>query len=345
MSKRARVLAGLVVVLLVAAACDAVPGDFTADGKADQVYVTWSGGSTPVFDQVGSTAPLFTGQPGDIPVPGDYNGDLKWEPAVLRGTTWLSSALADPIAFDPAGMPSGPAAVPAGRPSAPPTLLPVPGDYDGTGKTVPAYYDQVDASWWIMGRTGSTQFGIPPAVGGNQAYDVPVPGDYDGDGKTDIAVFRPSDGSFHYLSSKTGLAVVVTPTVPSGYPAVLPVPANYEGSGPVEPAVTDLAGENWYVAGTAGAFASFPAPVAPYDNYLPAPAAYAGGAATPTLFDGDTDAYWTVGQPEPPQHTRSGTVDHAATTPDAVLVNYVRLTIYAQCRWAPNPPSSCAGVV
>jgi hypothetical protein len=347
-SRRVRLVAGLVVLLVVAAACEAVPGDFNADGKADQVYVTWTGGTSdpaPVFVQPGQTTPLYTGEAGDIPVAGDYNGDLRWEPAVLRGTTWISSAEANPIDFDPVGMPAGPAATPAGRPTTPPTLLPVPGDYDGTGRTVPAYYDQVDATWWIMGRSGSTQFGIPPAAGGNQAYDVPVPGDYDGDGKTDIAVFRPSDGSFHYLSSKTGLEVVTTPTVPAGDPAVLPVPANYDGLGHVQAAVSEMSGLNWYVAGDPGTFASFPMPPAPGDEYLAAPADYAGSKATPTLFDGDTDAFWMAGQAEPPEHARTSQPDVAATVPWAVLVNYVRLTIYAVCRWSPSPPSYCPGVV
>jgi hypothetical protein len=347
MPKRTRLLAALVVLLVVAAGCDAVPGDFVADGHADQVYVTWTGATSdpaPVFMQAGSATPMFTGQAGDIPVPGDYDGNLKWEPAVLRGTTWVSSALADPISFDPAGMPAGPPATPAGFLSVPPTLLPVPGDYDGTGRTVPAYYDQVDASWWIMGRSGFTQFGIPPAAGGNLAYDVPVPGDYDGDGKTDIAVFRPSDGSFHYLSSKTGFEVTVTPTVPAGDPAVFPVPANYDGLGHVQAAVTD-GGLDWYVAGDPGTVATFPPGSLSTDTYLPAPADYDSAKATPTLFDGDTGAFWMVGQPQPAQHRSGVQVDVPATMPYALLVNYARLTLYARCRWGQDPPSSCAAEV
>jgi len=346
--RRWRVLAGLAVLALLAAACEAVPGDFTGDRKADEVYVTWTGSTAdpaPVFMETGQTTPLFTGSAGDVPVPGDYDGDGKWEPAVLGGTTWTSSALAAPIDFDPAGMPTGPAATPAGPVSTPPTLLPVPGDYDGTGKTVPAYYDQVDGTWWIMGRSGSTPFGLPPAAGGGLGYDVPVPGDYDGDGKTDIAVFRPTDGTFHYLSSKTGLEVVVTPTVPSGDPAVLPVPANYDGLGHVQAAVTEMSGDNWYVAGDPGAFASFAVPPASTDQYLVAPADYDGSKATPTLFDGDTDAFWLAGQSQPAQHVRSGQTDLAAVTPYSILVNYVRLTLYARCRWSASPPSSCTGVV
>ncbi len=121
---------------------------------------------------------------------------------MVRGTTWISSAVTDPIVYDPAGMPAGLPANPAGF-NGLPTLLPVPGHYDDTGKTQPAYYDQVDATWWIMGRTGDTQFGLPPTAGGPSATTWPAPADYDGDGKTDIAIYRPTDGTFHYLSSRT----------------------------------------------------------------------------------------------------------------------------------------------
>lgn len=345
-----RLFAGLVVMALVAAACQASPGDFIGDGKADQVYVGWDDdGATGSFFQVGDTTALYTGQAGGIPVPADYDGDLKWEPAFLYGRTWISSAVTAPIVYDPAGMPAGPAAAPAGfnGVAAPPiAVIPVPGDYDGTGKAVPAYYDQVDATWWIMGHPAATQFGVPPAAGGNSGYDIPVPHDYDGDAKTDIAVFRPTDGSFHYLSTKTGTEVVAAPTVPAGYPAVLPVPADYDGLGRTQVAVTDLAGENWFVAGRVDPFANFPDASWGDGNYFPAPAAYdGGGKAEAALFDGDTDVFWFAGQPRPPRASSRLQPDTAAVTPYALLVNIVRLSRYVTCRFNPPTSSSCAGVV
>jgi hypothetical protein len=331
-------LAACVALLVVAAACEAVPGDFTGDRKADSIYFDRNDGN---WYQSGQATSLFSGLTSDIQVAGDYNGDLKWEPTVLRGTTWISSALADPIDFDPAGMPAGPPGTPATAGSPPPTLLPVPGDYDGTGKTVPAYYDQVDATWWIMGHSGSVQFGIPPTTGGKLDYDVPVPADYDGDGKTDIAVYRPSDGSFHYLSSKTGQEVAVTPTVPPPGVPNLPVPADYDKVGHAEAAVTDSAGGNWYVAGHSGSVATFTTG-ASTEPYLPAPADYDGdGKTDPAVIDAANGNLWLAGQPQPPTAGTAAYTDQPAVLPWAIVVNIVRLTLYGKCLVTGTPVGAC----
>ncbi len=346
-SRRVRLVAAAVVLVVIAAACQATPGDFTGDARADMVYENFQSGN---WYSAGQATPIYTGQAEDLPVPGDYNGDGKWEPAVLRGTTWISSALTSPIVYDPAGLPAGPPATPAGMTNFTlPTLVPVPGDYDGTGKTVPAYYDLVDATWWIMGRTSPTKLGQPPKAGGTMAYDVPVPADYDGDGKTDLAVFRPTDGSFHYLSSKTGKKVALTPPAPRSEAALLPVPADYDKVGHAETAVADLDGVNWYVQGHPGVFANFPIVFdGNYnsDNFIPAPADYDGdGKAEPMLVDSATGAFWPLGQPMPPRAVSVNSSSSASVYPIAITENIVRLTLYAQFCIFPTtftpPPGAC----
>jgi len=141
----------------------------------------------------------------------DFNNDGKSEPAVFKDGNWkIGDSLS--LAFGKVGD------------------IPVPGNYDGSGKTELAVYSPKNSVFYIKGMK-EIPFGEPG--------DIPLPNDYTGDGVTDLAVWRPSNATW-YIQGKEPLK--------HGWKESVPVPADYDGDGKVEVGIYRSSSHTWYIA-------------------------------------------------------------------------------------------------
>jgi subtilisin-like proprotein convertase family protein len=205
-------------------------GDFDGDGKLDAANYDPKTGTWYLAESTNGTqvvqfnAPgVFTPQPGDVPVPGNYA-----QPATGNGA---NPPIAELAVYRPSTgqfFIKGPGTGPGGTDNITVVAfatfagwnsgdVPVPANYDDTvtyHATEPAVYDPSTGTYLILGQNGAVHSSV------FSPGDVPAPGDYDGVGYTEPAVY-------HY-NPATGVNTFIvhgptTSTITYGGPGDIPV--------------------------------------------------------------------------------------------------------------------------
>jgi len=201
-----------------AGASAAPPADLAVWRPSDGVWYVMGG--------PGSQETYFPwGGLGDVPVPGDFDGDGKTDFSIFRPSngTWYIVKSSDNLYYGYVfGVGSD---------------LPAPADYDGDGKTDAAVFRPSTGYWYINRSSDSgvteQQFGA--------SGDTPAPADYDGDGKADISVWRTNEAAFYTLRSTDGTFQAQA----LGQVGNTTVSGDYDGDGKADYAVRSAA--NWII--------------------------------------------------------------------------------------------------
>ncbi len=214
----------------------------------------------------------FTGWLSNLPVPAEYDGDGRADPAWYDESTgfwkvWQSARDYEVITFHFGG----------------PGWMAVPADYDGDGLADPAIYHTAAGQWMVLRSSDEHRLLATQAPFGGPGW-MAAPADYDGDGRADPAIYQAAAGAWQALLSSENY-FPRAPQATCGGPGWMPVPADYDGDRRADPAVHQAPAWRVLLSG---------------DYYQPISAAFDEGdaiQAVPADYDGDGKADPAVFQP------------------------------------------------
>lgn len=192
--------------------------DYNGDGYTD--YALFQAGEWNIVRGSDGTTPITEGliwgdASGDVPAPGDYDGDGTADIAVYNriSSEWKVVG-SEPVTWGSYGD------------------IPVPDDYDGDGTTDFATVVEVNGLlyWRIQGAASDwLHYGY--------AGDIPVPGDYDADGTADKAVIRRVSGVLRWIYQPSTLGGSVAFSYGWDAASDLALPMDYNGDGATDAVV------------------------------------------------------------------------------------------------------------
>jgi hypothetical protein len=247
-----------------------VPGYYDDDGILDVATYQPSTGQWLALESSsggnpgGRTNVMGTlGVAGDVPVPGDYDGDSRTDFAVYRPSTgeWLvlqsTTNFASSMTMQWGAPGDGPtvyapvaAAIVIARRTVANSRRTT--DLDGDGRGDLAVFRPSTGTWFNLRSDQSYTTASTFQWGLNG--DLTVPGDYDGDGVTDLAVWRPYDGTWFWRLSGTGFTT--SASFQWGLGGDVPVPGDYDGDGKADLAVWRPASGTWFIRLSSTAYAT-----------------------------------------------------------------------------------------
>lgn len=120
--------------------------------------------------------------------------------------------------------------------------LPVPGDYNGDGRSDALIYGPHEAGWHVFYLENNMAEAL--AGFGGDGF-IPVPGDYDADGFTDCALYDTNNWAWYILSMRDRTVLLWGENF--GAPGFFPVPGDYDGDGRSDLALYSESTGDWLV--------------------------------------------------------------------------------------------------